>query len=122
MTNNSEITLAGAIMMLKAKEVTSVEFVHDYIQFHFNSAVLSMYTMPSVITAQRGYLSTVDPGYRDALCSLIGRTFQSVQLDRQQMVINFSADMSVTVSLRDEDYVGPEALVFSLDDERMWIA
>jgi hypothetical protein len=33
----------------------------------------------------------------------------------------FESGATVLISLRDDDYRGPEALQFSLDDDRIWI-
>ena len=77
--------------------------------------------MPTVICGSET-LSLGQPGYRDSLCSQIGRSVVRTEVDDQQVSIIFESGAVVSISIRDDDYRGPEALEFSLDaKDRVWV-
>jgi hypothetical protein len=61
-------------------------------------------------------------GYRDALCNQIGLQILRTKLDEGQLALIFENDAIISLSLRDQDYVGPEALQFRLDNKQIWVA
>ena len=114
-------TLADALTQLVGHALSSVEFVADYVQLHFDGPTLTAYTPPTV---NSGAESKVwgESGYRDALCSQIGCRVERIAVDQgQQVSIVFESRATVLISLRDDDYCGPEALQFSLDKDRIWV-
>ncbi|MGA2435242.1 MAG: hypothetical protein ABSG25_08150 [Bryobacteraceae bacterium] len=92
--------------------LSSVEFIHDYIQFRFDGPCLTTYNNPS-ITIGAQLLEMSDEGYRDGLCSLIGVQVESVNLGIEELVIRFTNAAILAVSFRNEDYHGPEAMEYS---------
>ena len=121
--------MADALSSLKLKEVmgeivgrqlSSVTFVQDYIQFAFDGPGLTTYTLPTV-SFRRQSLKWGETGYRDALCAQIAHIVQQVEVDEQRVSLLFDNGAAISVSLLDEDYVGPEALMFSLDRDRRWV-
>jgi hypothetical protein len=113
-------TLADALGKLVGHELSSVTFVRDYAQFAFDGPSMNTYTMPTVACGSEN-LSQGQPGYRDALCRQIGCRVERTEVDDQRMSIVFEGGAAVSISLRDEDYRGPEALQFSLDDKCDWV-
>ena len=92
--------------------MSSVEFVMDYIQLHFNGSTLNAYTCPDVRTAINT-LRPTESGYRDALCSLIGATVERTEIRESDCLrIIFTESRAITISLRPEDAVGPESVEF----------
>jgi hypothetical protein len=113
-------TLADALKNLVGRELSSVTFVRDYVQLGFDGPGMSAYTMPTVACGSED-LSLGQPGYRDSLCGQIGCKVERTEVDAQQVAIVFEGGAVVSISLRDEDYRGPEALDFSLDDKCSWV-
>jgi len=99
--------------------LSSVEFVMDYIEFRFDGPCLTTLTLPS-IRSGTGDLRAVDPGYRDGLCRQIGTEVADVLLTEEDLTVAFSDSVAFVVSLRDDDYTGPEAVNFCGADGR-WI-
>lgn len=61
------------LSILVGSELSSVEFVRDYVQLRFDGPTLTAVTH-GVVTLPDGQYGAATPGYRDALCSRIGRT------------------------------------------------
>ena len=113
-------TLAQALEKIVGSALSSVTFVADYVQFGFDGPGLTSYTLPVVrLGSQR--IEFGQPGYRDALCKQISRRVESVEVDDQQVSIFFGEGAAISISLLDKDYTGPEALQFSLNQERIWV-
>jgi hypothetical protein len=113
-------TLADALGKLVGNELSSVTFVRDYVQLAFDGPSMHAYTTPSVACGSE-VLSLGQPGYRDVLCKEIGCRVERTEVDNQRLSIVFENGVAVSISLRDEDYRGPEALRFSLDDKCDWV-
>lgn len=119
--NSTKQTLESALGQIVGYVLSSVTFVMDYVQLAFDGPALTAYTLP-MISLETGTLKWVQPGYRDALCAQIGRRVERTSVDRDHVAIVFSGGAAISISLRDEDYCGPEALEFSLDKDRKWVA
>jgi hypothetical protein len=65
---------------LVGREISAVTFARDGVEFHFDGPVLRSLTDPQVAIAEAVYCFP-KPGSRDALCLVIGATFQSLSLD-----------------------------------------
>jgi hypothetical protein len=113
-------TLADALKNLVARELSSVTFVRDYVQLGFDGAGISAYTMPTVACGSER-LSLGQAGYRDGLCRQIGSKVERTEVDSQLVAIVFEDGTVISISLRAEDYRGPEALQFALDDKCIWV-
>ncbi|OZM58408.1 hypothetical protein CIB95_02225 [Lottiidibacillus patelloidae] len=109
------------IYWLKGVEMTSVVFIRDYIQLGFEGiyepATLNTYTLPTVQNNKYTY-SHGTKGYRDELCSLINKKVEKVILvENEGIKLVFEMNILLEISLRDEDYEGPEAAMFIRGDE-----
>jgi hypothetical protein len=92
---------------------TLVTFVMDYLQLGFSGYGFNMNSWPT-ITIQNRTLAHEDDGYRDALCSLIGKTLTAVDeyLD-QGLILQFENGSSISLSLRvGRDFPCPEVADF----------
>ena len=112
--------LSEALQDLKGVRLYSVEFVMDYVQLHFGGPTLTAYTHPSLKVNGRTITWDV-PGFKDSLCSLIGVPITEVHIVKEELRLDFEKDVTLAVSLRDEDYSGPEALQFVSDSGPSWI-
>jgi hypothetical protein len=102
-------------------QLSSVEFVQDYVQLRFDGPTLTAFTVPSIIT-EHGRYEWETPGYRDALCSLIGKLVRSTSVCTDQVIrIEFEDASAVEVSLRPADYRGPEAAMFTNGPGETWV-
>ncbi len=86
--------LNSAIGQLKGRVLSSVEFVQDYVQLRFDGPCLTAYTHP-----------IFNPGTE---CLVWGAS-------------GFESGAVISVSLLDEDYIGPEAVQFTSEDGSIWI-
>ncbi|MFC4766978.1 hypothetical protein [Effusibacillus consociatus] len=109
------------LQILVGREMSSVEFVRDYIQLRFDGPTLTAFTLP-VITVNGTSYDIKTPGYRDALCSLIGREVQRTEIQEHEVIrLVFEQNAALEISLRDEDYEGPEAAMFDPENGELWV-
>jgi len=114
-------TLADGLKTLVGEQLSSVEFVADYVQLWFNGPCLTAHTPPTV-SSDGNNLAWGDLRYRDALCEQIGRSVERTLVDAEQVAIVFDNGASVSISLREEDYRSSEALEFWIDrKDRTWV-
>jgi hypothetical protein len=67
--------------------------------------------MPMSVEAGGTSIRSGDIQFRNALCGLIAKIVQSVSFqDSEALTITFEDNSRVAISLRPEDYSGPEAL------------
>jgi hypothetical protein len=115
----------GLLGRLSGMRLFSVQFVLDYVQLRFDGPtpdmpVLNCYAMPAV-TAQAGHFVDGQPGYADALRSLIpgvvARTQEATGLGLRIELDTGSAVLHPPAG----DLAGPEiALLFGFED-RQWM-
>ncbi|MFE3448741.1 hypothetical protein ACFXJ8_07370 [Nonomuraea sp. NPDC059194] len=92
---------------LVGEEMSSVIFVRDYVQLDFDGPRLSLFVWPRVITDSTVW-SMGDPGYRDALCALIGHTVLAATEDAGAgLVVDFGCG-AVLVKPEPSHLEGPE--------------
>jgi len=106
---------------LVTKTLSSVIFVGDYVQFDFNGPRLSAFVWPQVDAA--GQTSRFgDPGYRDALVSLISRDVTEVEdSPTHGLVLMFGGDAALMINPELDDLQGPEIAMLQMnDDEGAW--
>lgn len=84
----------------------------DYVEFHFNGPGLRALTNPIVEVSGNRYRFP-EPGSRDGLCELIGRTVTAVhQDDDVALTLELTGGARLTIPLDDASYIGPEAMHF----------
>jgi hypothetical protein len=91
------------------EQLSSVEFVQDYVQLHFDGPILTTFVWPVVST--HGKTTRVgEPGYKDALCARIGRNVHTADvIEGAEVLVEFEDGARISISLRPENSVGPEA-------------
>jgi hypothetical protein len=106
-------TLDEALKQLIGEQLSSVEFVQDYLQLRFDGPCLNVYSGVHRVTSNLSSLVWGQPGYRDALCGLISRKVKKTEVLSDERISFIFDDESVwSMSLRKEDYRGPEAFEF----------
>jgi hypothetical protein len=95
---------------LNGEELSAVEFVEKHLQLRFGDALLTLYTWPDAADADGISVGYGQPGYRDALCSVIGETVSEATFhDDTALTIEFENGTVFVLSLREEDLDVPEA-------------
>lgn len=101
-------------------ELSAITFVRDYVQLAFDGPNMNAYTAATVSCGAESF-RLGQPGYRDALCKPIGSRVARVEADDERVSISFEDGTTISISLRADDYRGPEALQFSLDNDCIWV-
>jgi hypothetical protein len=95
---------------LEGEQLSSVTFVQDYVQLHFDGPGINVY-MPMSVESGATNIRSGENQFRDALCGQIAKVVQSVSFrDTEALTITFRDESRLSISLRHEDYSGPEAL------------
>ena len=101
------------ISAIEGEELEAVEFVQDYLQLRFEAPLLTFYEWPSVLLEEFS-ISHGEPGYRDALCALIGEEVEQALLeDGSSLTLKLANGAVLALSLREEDMSGPDAGAYS---------
>jgi len=100
---------------LVGRQLSSVEFVRDYVQLRFDGPCLTALNLPS-ISRDSIVVRSGDSGFRDELCAQIGVEVAAVAISDEQLALTFNTSVTFSVSLRKEDYTGPEALNYAGTD------
>ena len=103
---------AGSLQPVVGRCLSAVCFVMDYVQVNFEDAVLTVLN-PLTVSAGGNSWTRGEAGWRDALCSCIGRTVSGVVRTEGDLMINLDDASTLRVSLLSEDFVGPEAFNFT---------
>jgi len=92
------------------EELTAVEFVQDYLQLRFGDPLLALFAWPHIADADFVSIAHGEPGYRDALCSVIGEDVSATTFNEgSELTIEFENGTVIALSLREEDLATPEA-------------
>ena len=105
--------MTDQIQILIGALLSSVEFVHDYIQLRFDGPCLTVNAPFEVVVGGQAYKKG-ELGYRDALCERIGRSVRrATTVSEKQIELDFDDNTSLHISLKPQDQLGPEAAVLS---------
>jgi hypothetical protein len=102
-------------------DLSSVEFVRDYIQLRFDGPLVTAYTLP-IIEVNTETFTRDKPGYCDLLCSCISKVVVNACVyEGEQILVEFDNGIRLKISLNDKDYQNTEALIFRQNDEAWWV-
>ncbi len=105
--------MAIPLEIIVGEQLSSVEFVQDYVQLRFDGPNLTLFVWPSLHFPDRK-IRFGEPGYRDELCGRIGlKVTLATICEDEDIVIKFDDGVELFVSLRAADRTGPEAGYFS---------
>jgi hypothetical protein len=107
-------TFEQALQVLIGEQLSSVEFVQDYVQLRFDGSCLTIYSAAHQTKTNGFSFAWGEIGYRDALCSLITHKVREINVAASESLsLAFDEGSVWSLSLRNSDYVGPEALMFT---------
>jgi hypothetical protein len=112
-------TLQQGLLELRGRELSSVEFVRDYVQFRFDGPYLTVHNLPAVVTSPENTLTPGERCYRDSLCERIGVKVRSIKVVHTEVAIDFEDGTTFKLSLEKEH--GPEALEFINEGGDIWV-
>ena len=109
MSNDSVIRRTNKILdVLVEQQMSAVIFVQDYLQLDFDGKRLTLNVWPKVSLDGTTFVSA-DTGYKDALCSLIGRKVVAVSEAEIEIGLIFDeAQVSIDLSVN----IGVEHMIF----------
>ena len=121
MAHNIDKVTEQPLSILVDCQLSSVEFVQDYLQLRFDGPCLTTITHPRVHVGNKWYMWGI-PGYRDQLCERITQVVSRVSLiEDQELCIEFDDHTCIAVSLRQEDYRAAEAARFDDGQGGYWV-
>ena len=102
------------------EQLSSVEFVQDYVQLRFDGPYLTLYTYPAVKVGDSWHVGGA-PGYRDLLCDRITKKVRSAAVvSEKEIRIEFEDGASISIALCANGCRGPEAAMFQNTLESTW--
>jgi len=108
---------------LIGKELSSIEFVRDYIQFRFDGPCITAITDPFIFVEGQQYnRSNVE--FCNNLLSFINLSVVKTHLIANKIItIEFSHNRSINISLNPNDYKGnsAEAVNFDIKNGGLWV-
>ena len=107
---------------LVGEEISTVAFVRDYVEFHFDGPILRSIANPFVSVDGKEYRFP-NSGSRDALCQMIGSTVQAVRVEKDHICeLTTSNNCRITIPLDVANLRGGEAMHFisEADDIQVW--
>jgi hypothetical protein len=103
------------------EKLSAVVFgVFGHLSLDFDGPSLVAHNPVSLKTGGR-VLRFGELGFCDALCSQLGHVVSDVQVSDDELRIVFADESSFAMSLREADYVGPEAGTYYSADKRMMV-
>ena len=91
-------------------QLSSIEFVQDYLQLKFDGPTINV-TNPLTVNDNKSEITSWNKGFRDLLCNQITKIVKDVTFEPgKALTIYFIDDSRISVSLISEDYSSPEAI------------
>jgi hypothetical protein len=107
--------MAIPLEKIVGEQLSSVEFVQDYVQLHFDGPTITAFVWPT-LNLRGNIMRFGDSGYRDELCPRIARKVTSARIiEMVCLTVQFGVELNI--SLKPEDRVGPEAGHFSAESD-----
>ena len=97
---------------IAGEKLSAITFIMDYWQLQFDGPTINALTRVQV-SADGSTSRDGDDQFRNLICGQIGKVVAGVTLVKSEaFTIAFEDCSSISISLKAEDYVGPEAIVF----------
>lgn len=97
---------------LIGQRLTSVTFIHDYVQLGFENYYGMSIFNPIRLMGRTGEIDESQFGFKDSLCGFINHTVSNVEYEQEKRAaFVFDDGGVVSIGLAERDYSGPEALV-----------
>jgi hypothetical protein len=123
--NPSDMSLEQALLKARGQKLTSVQFIHDYVQLDFESADrsagLNAYAHPTLRVAGHD-LNWASALFRHELCMRIGRTVADTWVNEQSVSIGFDDGVLLVVPILGTGSGSPESLEFRIEGiSTIWV-
>ncbi len=102
------------------RELSSVEFVRDYVQLRFDGPRLTVVVDPLLEIVDKEY-SRDNFGFCDILCGFIGYRVEQTSLNEESAILRFEEGRTIKISLNPNDPKLDEAIIFDAEDGQTWI-
>lgn len=103
---------------LQGHELSGVTFVRDYLQLQFDPLPLLNVFTPISIISGNSIVRSGEEAFANAIVSQINKGVAQVILQEEDSLdLVFENTSIVSISIRPEDYVGPEAVNMYLPDQ-----
>src|SRR6266480_3468259 len=107
--------------VLVGRQLSSVEFVRDYLQLRFEGPCLTVITDPIVEMGSIKFERNNNE-FCNVLCGRISTTvLQAYVHENEEIRIDFHDNAGIIISLKPENYIGPEAALFQNDAGELWV-
>ena len=107
---------------LIGEQLSSVEFVQDYVQFHFDGRTITAYVWPEVIFGKEAF-SFGQESYRNKLCDLIGLEIKDLHYQEKDFLIlifkNTDGVIRLNLDPKNPDVIS-EVAIFNDDLDKTW--
>jgi hypothetical protein len=107
------------LQTIVGEQLSSVEFVQDYVQLRFDGPTLTAFTSPTVLVGPKEFQWGA-PGFRDELCGRIARRVVRATINGTSVSIAFDEGAVVRIPLRPDDHRDPEAVKFQVSPSGEW--
>jgi hypothetical protein len=124
MTSNKKMapTLNEALSRLHGEKLTTVQFIHDYVQLGFEVGGLTAHSHP-VVRIGDDDLEWPAPVYEHELCQRIGKVVVDTRVNGTEVSLVFDDGVHVNIPIGGPRASSPESLEFSLEGiDMIWIA
>jgi hypothetical protein len=102
----------SSLQQIVGEQLSAVTFVMDYVQLQFNPPPMLNALTPITVRSASGAARSGQDQFRNRLCEQIAKTVASVMVNDEEFLIIFDDQSTISISLRSEDCVGPESIVF----------
>ena len=94
------------------EKLSAVVFILDYHQLQFDGPALTILN-PITVTSGQSSESTGSNQFRNRLCEQVSKIVKNAKCtEGDSLMIEFEDGSVISISLKDEDYAGPEAIIF----------
>jgi hypothetical protein len=121
MSHEVDKTNQQPLSVIVGSQLSSVEFVQDYLQLRFDGPCLTAVTHPRVRVGNT-WFTWGDPWYRNQLCERISSIVHKASVrEDQEICLDFDDGSHLSISLRPEDYRAAEAAMFNDGQDGWWV-
>ncbi|WP_367914437.1 hypothetical protein [Leadbetterella sp. DM7] len=117
----AEVCILGEKLI--GEQLSSVEFVQDYLQLHFDDKYFIIYVWPKIIIDNRRYSIDHD-AYRNKLCSLIGLLVSKIEhIENESLKLVFEnekGEIEINLNSSNPEIVS-EIAIFSDKYDDIWM-
>ena len=109
-----------ALIEIEGEQLSSVEFVQDYLQLRFDGPTLNI-TNPIIVSTSEQKVRTGEDQFRNKLCKQIAKIVEKVSITEGKSLDIFFDDQSkISVLIASEDYDSPEGVYFHNFSNNQW--